>query len=87
MHYLAQWRMQVATGLLISRIDTVARVATEVGYDSQAAFTRTFKKLVGTPPAAWRKEQMAGRAAKRHQQLRLKRSSNAADSILPKVMN
>ena len=87
MHYLAQWRMQVAAGLLTNRIDTVARVATEVGYDSEAAFSRTFKKLVGTPPAAWRKEQMAGRAAKRHQQLRLKRSSNAADSILPKVMN
>ena len=87
MHYLTQWRMQVATGLLTSRIDTVARVAAEVGYDSQAAFSRTFKKLVGTPPAAWRKAQMAGRAAKRPQQRRLKRSQNAADSISPKVMN
>jgi AraC-like DNA-binding protein len=64
MHYLAQWRMQVAAGLLTNRIDTIARVATEVGYDSEAAFSRTFKKLVGTPPAAWRKAQMAGRAAK-----------------------
>jgi AraC-like DNA-binding protein len=65
MHYLAHWRMQVAAGLLTNRIDTIARVAAEVGYDSQAAFSRTFKKLVGTPPATWRKGQMANRGMTR----------------------
>lgn len=59
MHYLARWRMQVAAGLLASGSDTVARVAAEVGYDSEAAFNRAFKKLVGTPPAAWRRLQSA----------------------------
>ena len=62
MHYLTRWRMQVAAGLLTNGIDTVARVAAKVGYDSEAAFSRTFKKLVGTPPAAWRKAQMVGGA-------------------------
>ncbi len=55
MHYLARWRMQVAAGLLVSGGDPVARIAAEVGYDSEAAFSRAFKKLVGTPPAAWRR--------------------------------
>ena len=65
MHYLAQWRMQVAAGLLTNGIDTVARVAAAVGYDSEAAFNRTFKKMVGSPPAAWRKAQMASRITNR----------------------
>lgn len=63
MHYLALWRMQVAAGLLTNGINNIARVAAEVGYDSEAAFNRTFKKLVGTPPAAWRKAQRASRTA------------------------
>src|SRR6266699_1038082 len=82
MHYLAQWRMQVAAGLLTNGIDMVARVAAEVGYDSEAAFNRTFKKLVGTPPAAWRKAQVVGRATKRPQQRRLNPSQNSEDSVL-----
>jgi AraC-like DNA-binding protein len=59
MHYLAQWRMQVAAGLLSSGA-SIAAVASEVGYGSEAAFSRAFKKLVGTPPAVWRRRQDAG---------------------------
>ena len=55
MQYLAQWRMQVASGLLRSSHATVASIALEVGYDSEAAFARAFKRLVGMPPAAWRR--------------------------------
>jgi len=55
MQYLAQWRMQVASGLLRSSNATVATIALEVGYDSEAAFARAFKRLVGMPPAAWRR--------------------------------
>jgi AraC-like DNA-binding protein len=55
MQYLARWRMQVAAGLLSGGGASVAQVATEVGYASEAAFSRTFKKLVGMPPAAWRR--------------------------------
>ena len=55
MHYLAQWRMQMAACLLSNGIETVAQVAAKVGYDSEAAFSRTFKKQIGAPPATWRK--------------------------------
>jgi AraC-like DNA-binding protein len=55
MHYLAQWRMQVAAGLLRSTRASVASIALDVGYESEAAFSRAFKRLVGAPPAAWRR--------------------------------
>ena len=54
--YLANWRMQVAAGLL-ARGDKVASVALEVGYDSEAAFSRAFKKLIGRSPKTWRDDQ------------------------------
>lgn len=58
MQYLALWRMQVASGLLRDG-HAVTSVADAVGYNSEAAFSRTFKKLVGQPPAAWRKTSTA----------------------------
>jgi AraC-like DNA-binding protein len=54
MQYLAKWRMQLAAELLRSSDATVASVALEVGYDSEAAFSRAFKRVAGMPPAAWR---------------------------------
>ncbi len=56
MHYLAQWRMQAAARMLLETKAPVAAIAQDVGYDSEAAFTRAFKRLVGRPPAAWRRE-------------------------------
>jgi AraC-like DNA-binding protein len=53
--YLAKWRMQMAAGLLTDGQASIAQVAVEVGYDSEAAFSRAFKKIVGVPPATWRK--------------------------------
>jgi AraC-like DNA-binding protein len=58
MQYLAQWRMQVAARLLLDTRESVAGVALDVGYDSEAAFNRAFKRLVGTPPATWRRLRM-----------------------------
>jgi AraC-like DNA-binding protein len=55
MQYLTSWRMQLASGLLRNSSSTVASIAVEVGYDSEAAFARAFKRLVGVPPAAWRR--------------------------------
>jgi AraC-like DNA-binding protein len=55
MQYLANWRIQVGTKLLRESNRTVATIALEVGYDSEAAFSRAFKRLVGMPPAAWRR--------------------------------
>ena len=56
MQYLAQWRMQTAARLLLETRSTVAAIALDVGYDSEAAFARAFKRVVGKPPAAWRRE-------------------------------
>jgi AraC-like DNA-binding protein len=55
MQYLANWRMQVAAALLRNTNAPVASVALDVGYESEAAFTRAFKRSVGKPPAAWRR--------------------------------
>jgi AraC-like DNA-binding protein len=62
MHYLALWRMQVAAGLLADG-GAVATVAAAVGYESEAAFSRAFKKLVGHAPGMWRRNSPASRAA------------------------
>jgi len=53
--YLASWRMQLAARYLLAGTDSVAAVADRVGYESEAAFSRAFKKTVGTPPGEWRK--------------------------------
>jgi len=56
MQYLTRWRMQVAAGLLRDTSAKVLDVALEVGYESEAAFSRAFKREVGVSPAAWRRE-------------------------------
>ena len=60
MQYLAQWRMQTAARLLLETRSTVAAIALDVGYDSEAAFARAFKRAVGKPPAAWRRGREGG---------------------------
>jgi AraC-like DNA-binding protein len=55
MHYLANWRMQVAAQSLRSTNDSLVQVAEKVGYESEAAFSRAFKKAFGTAPATWRR--------------------------------
>ncbi len=57
MQYLTHWRMQLASRLLRDSQSSVASIALEVGYDSEAAFARAFKRLVGAPPATWRRMQ------------------------------
>ena len=59
MRYLAQWRMQLAARLLSDGSAKVAAIARDVGYDSEAAFSRGFKKIVGVAPANWRRRSMA----------------------------
>jgi AraC-like DNA-binding protein len=54
MQYLALWRMQLASRVLLDG-GQVAEAAAAVGYESEAAFSRAFKKLVGQAPATWRK--------------------------------
>jgi AraC-like DNA-binding protein len=56
MQYLANWRMQVGAALLRDTASTVASVAQEVGYQSEAAFARAFKRQVGKSPSLWRRQ-------------------------------
>lgn len=53
--YLARQRLHVAADKLRLGEQTVASIAFDVGYESEAAFTRAFKREYGQPPAAWRK--------------------------------
>jgi AraC-like DNA-binding protein len=55
MQYLNSWRLQVAAGLLDTQHSSIAQIAAEVGYESQASFNRAFKRQVGMPPGAWRR--------------------------------
>jgi AraC-like DNA-binding protein len=55
MQYLAQWRVQVAARALADGSDKIANVARDVGYDSEAAFSRAFKRFVGVSPSEWRR--------------------------------
>jgi len=59
MQYLAGWRIQLGARMLRESNRNVATIALDVGYDSEAAFARAFKRMVGAPPAAWRKAQAA----------------------------
>jgi AraC-like DNA-binding protein len=54
MRYLARWRMQLAASLLSDGSAKVAAVAQDVGYESEAAFSRAFKKIAGASPGSWR---------------------------------
>jgi len=55
MQYLAHWRMQLAAGRLAVGSAKVAAIAEQVGYESEEAFSRAFKRLIGVSPAAWRR--------------------------------
>lgn len=63
MQYLAAWRMQLATNYLRSGTESVSSVAARVGYESEAAFSRAFKKTMGAPPSEWRDLHYTGNAA------------------------
>jgi AraC-like DNA-binding protein len=55
MRYLTMWRMQLAAQSLQHSQMPIAQIAYESGYESEATFTRAFKREFGSPPAAWRK--------------------------------
>jgi len=57
MQYLTQWRMLLASNLLCRSNAPLARIAEDVGYQTDTAFSRAFRREFGAPPAAWRKRQ------------------------------
>jgi AraC-like DNA-binding protein len=60
MQYLASWRMQLAAAALRDSDAKVVDIAGDVGYESEAAFSRAFRRAVGESPAAWRRARRAG---------------------------
>jgi AraC-like DNA-binding protein len=62
MQYLTQWRMQIAANRLTGSGAKVATIGAEVGYDSEAAFSRAFKKATGLAPGAWREVRRIARS-------------------------
>jgi len=81
MHYLAQWRMQLAAGRLATGDAKVAAIAEEVGYDSEPAFSRAFKRLMGVAPAAWRRARARVGMRKLQQQRQPQPASALAISV------
>jgi AraC-like DNA-binding protein len=63
MQYVARWRLQLAARLLKQQGASVSQAAIDVGYESEAAFRRAFKKYVWVPPGAWRKGRVGGAGA------------------------
>lgn len=59
--YVASWRMQLAAGRLRTGNDSISSIAASVGYESEAAFNRAFKRVTGVTPGKWRDD-----AADRH---------------------
>jgi AraC-like DNA-binding protein len=59
MQYLTRWRLALAAQALRAGGEAIVRIAGRSGYESEAAFTRAFKREFGVPPAAWRKAAVA----------------------------
>jgi AraC-like DNA-binding protein len=55
--------MQIAAELLAGSTINVANIAARIGYESEAAFSRAFKKMIGVAPSAWRRAMLDDRAA------------------------
>ena len=55
MQYLTRWRLALAAQALRASNEALVRIAERSGYESEAAFSRAFKREFGVPPAAWRK--------------------------------
>lgn len=64
MAYLTRWRLRLGARALGASDRSVAEIANEVGYESEAAFNRAFKREHGTPPARFRREQRAPQVAR-----------------------
>ncbi|MGC2399493.1 MAG: AraC family transcriptional regulator [Acidobacteriaceae bacterium] len=63
MAYLTRWRLQVGAQMLASTSYSVAQIAAEAGYESEAAFNRAFKREFKVPPARFRSQSRSAHAA------------------------
>jgi AraC-like DNA-binding protein len=60
--YLTHWRLELAAARLLDSDDSIANIALDLGYGSEASFNRAFKRHVGAPPATWRTSKRLSRA-------------------------
>lgn len=60
MHYLTYWRLHLAADGLKRTTAPLKAIASQAGYESEAAFSRAFKRHFGLPPADWRRRQQPG---------------------------
>jgi pimeloyl-ACP methyl ester carboxylesterase/AraC-like DNA-binding protein len=81
MRYCARWRMRVAANMLRDCKQTTANIAYSVGFNSEAAFNRAFKREYGVPPAAWRKREEAQRSGEEAEREPLARARDSEDEI------
>jgi AraC-like DNA-binding protein len=58
MQYLSDWRLQLAAHKIEAQGLSIARAAAAIGYESESAFHRAFKKRVGLPPGSWRRARL-----------------------------
>jgi AraC-like DNA-binding protein len=63
MRYLARQRLEQAAARLRESPEPIARIAYDVGYESEVAFNRAFRREYGVPPATWRRENLARKAS------------------------
>lgn len=61
--YLTRWRLLLARQMLVSRTSSISEIATKVGYESEAAFSRAFKRCTGIPPASFRRHASRSRSS------------------------
>jgi AraC-like DNA-binding protein len=70
MQYLTQWRMLLAANLLCRSNAPLASIAEDVGYQTDTAFSRAFRREYGAPPAAWRRSRSMRGSAEGARELR-----------------
>jgi len=70
MRYCAHWRLKIAAAMLMEDRRKVADIAYQVGFQSEAAFNRAFKRFFGEPPVAWSRRATAADATLPQQQVR-----------------
>jgi AraC-like DNA-binding protein len=81
-HYASRWRMQRAAQLLDHAGISIAQVGAEVGYESEAAFNRAFKRHVGRPPGEWRRHRAPVRFPMQAEELRARQPPSNAPEVL-----
>lgn len=60
--YLTHWRLELAASRLLDSNDSIAEIALDIGYASEASLNRAFKRHVGAPPATWRTSKRLSRS-------------------------